>query len=297
MKVLVAENEHYLAQSIVSKLSDLGYICESATTKEEAFEHKDIDVLVLSTNINEQNFQPIIDRFKNSIIILLVSYVNNDTIGEPLKNGADDFLVKPIMIELLTKKIEHYTLFNRLEKESRSVKNYIKNSLYSNNFVEPAKEQELPLLIRTNNKNNADYFAIKLAEILNLGFEFVSSTDAVGSDVLSSFKKSDLIYITNFQNLKKQEKAKLINKIGKKNVILISNDLNEDYETEFAILDIKSDITDFATGNIMTVEEYVKHIILNYQNRYPDTKLSQKLGISRKSLWEKRKKYDIQKIR
>ncbi len=297
MKVLVVENEHYLAQSIITKLTNLNYICEAATTKEEAFEHKDIDVVVLSTNVNEQNFQPIIDKFKDSIILLLVSYVNNDTVGEPLKNGADDFLVKPIMIELLIKKIEHYTLFNRLQKESKSVRNYIKNSLYSNNFLEPAKDQDLPLLIKTNNKHNADYFAIKLAEILNLGFEFVNAADVVTSDILTTFKKSDLVYITNFQNLKRQEKSKVLNKIGTKNVIIVSNDLNEEYEVDFATLEIKSDVSDFATGNIMTVEDYVKHVILNYQDRYPDTKLSEKLGISRKSLWEKRKKYDIQKNR
>ena len=32
-----------------------------------------------------------------------------------------------------------------------------------------------------------------------------------------------------------------------------------------------------------------------YQAKYPDTELSKKLGISRKSLWEKRKKYDVAK--
>ncbi|MCV6608514.1 MAG: response regulator [Campylobacterales bacterium] len=297
MKVLVVENEHYLAQSIISKLSNLNYICESATTKEEAFEHREIDVLVLSTNISEQNFQPIIEKFRNSIIILLVSYVNNDTVGEPLKNGADDFLVKPIMIEHLIKKIEHYTLFNRLEKESKSVKNYIKNSLYSEGFIEPNKEQQLPLLIKTNNKNNADYFAIKLAELRNLSFEYINSVDVLSGDGLNRFTKGDLVYITNFHNLKRQEKTKLIGKIGIKNVIIVSGDLNEDYEVDFPSIEIKSEMTDFSVGNIMTVEDYVKHIIVSHQDKYPDTKLSEKLGISRKSLWEKRKKYDIQKNR
>ncbi|EAH7702103.1 hypothetical protein EPD12_06325, partial [Campylobacter upsaliensis] len=35
--------------------------------------------------------------------------------------------------------------------------------------------------------------------------------------------------------------------------------------------------------------------ILSYQNVFADTELSKKLGISRKSLWEKRKKYEISK--
>ncbi|EAI2944688.1 hypothetical protein IEC40_001809, partial [Campylobacter jejuni] len=46
---------------------------------------------------------------------------------------------------------------------------------------------------------------------------------------------------------------------------------------------------------ILTIDEYVKYVIINYQNIFPDTDLSKKLGISRKSLWEKRKKYEISK--
>ena len=48
-------------------------------------------------------------------------------------------------------------------------------------------------------------------------------------------------------------------------------------------------------SNIMTINDYVKMMVLSYQNKYPDTELSKKLGISRKSLWEKRKKLDIEK--
>ena len=40
-------------------------------------------------------------------------------------------------------------------------------------------------------------------------------------------------------------------------------------------------------------KDYVKFIVLNYQHKFPDTELSKKLGISRKSLWERRKKYGI----
>ena len=51
----------------------------------------------------------------------------------------------------------------------------------------------------------------------------------------------------------------------------------------------------FDRGDILSIDDYVKYIILNFQNKFPDTELSKKLGISRKSLWEKRKKYGITK--
>ena len=36
-------------------------------------------------------------------------------------------------------------------------------------------------------------------------------------------------------------------------------------------------------------------MVLSFQDKYPDTELSKRLGISRKSLWEKRKKFGIEK--
>ena len=46
---------------------------------------------------------------------------------------------------------------------------------------------------------------------------------------------------------------------------------------------------------VIPIEDYIKQIIINFQGQLPDTELSKRLGISRKSLWEKRKKYGIQK--
>ena len=48
-------------------------------------------------------------------------------------------------------------------------------------------------------------------------------------------------------------------------------------------------------GEILTIEDYVKNILVSFQDKYPDVELSKKLGISRKSLWEKRKKHGIYK--
>ncbi len=45
----------------------------------------------------------------------------------------------------------------------------------------------------------------------------------------------------------------------------------------------------------MSINDYIKTIVINHQNRYPDTELSKRLGISRKSLWEKEKKLEIDK--
>ncbi|MDO8454756.1 MAG: hypothetical protein Q7S59_09315, partial [Sulfurimonas sp.] len=79
--------------------------------------------------------------------------------------------------------------------------------------------------------------------------------------------------------------------IADKGAIIASTDKIDD--VEYKVLEIKSENNIFDQGEILPIEDYVKFVILNYQHKFPDTELSKKLGISRKSLWEKRKKYDI----
>jgi DNA-binding NtrC family response regulator len=59
------------------------------------------------------------------------------------------------------------------------------------------------------------------------------------------------------------------------------------------MLEIEVTKKSFLDDEILSIEEYIKFIIQNHQHKLPDTELSKRLGISRKSLWEKRKKYGI----
>ena len=64
MKILIIENEIYLAQSIAAKLSDLGHVCDLASTTKDALRNEPYDVVLLSTNISGQDFYPVIDAYK-----------------------------------------------------------------------------------------------------------------------------------------------------------------------------------------------------------------------------------------
>ncbi|MFK0421729.1 hypothetical protein ACISNW_03420, partial [Campylobacter jejuni] len=66
MKVLIIENEIYLAQSISIKLSDAGYSCEIINSFDEYNGEKYYDINLLSTNTN--NFLKAVGQFKHSII-------------------------------------------------------------------------------------------------------------------------------------------------------------------------------------------------------------------------------------
>ena len=43
----------------------------------------------------------------------------------------------------------------------------------------------------------------------------------------------------------------------------------------------------------LSIDEYTRRFVLNFQERYNDTEMARILGISRKTLWEKRKRWNL----
>ncbi|MBD3796164.1 MAG: response regulator [Campylobacterales bacterium] len=291
MKILIIENEVYLAQSIATKLGELGHVCEMCTSTKDAIRGNNYDVVLLSTNINGQDFNPVIETFKNSIVILMVSYISNDTVSKPLSAGAKDYILKPFMIEELVRKIDHYQDYERLKKRNLAYEKYL-NHAFSNAKNEISIDNvDLPIFISSNFQKYADAFAFEYAKAQNLPIHFVTLSDPKALTEIENLPQNTIIYLIDYQTLKKTDKKLFCDLIANKKAIIASTDKIDDVQHK--VIEIKSDSNVFDKNEILSIEDYVKFIILNYQDKYPDTELSKKLGISRKSLWEKRKKYDI----
>ncbi len=293
MKILIIENEVYLAQSIATKLGELGHICEMCTSTKDAIRSISYDIVLLSTNINGQDFNPVIETFKNSIVILMVSYISNDTVSKPLSAGAKDYILKPFMIEELVRKIDHYQDYEKLKKRNEAYEKYLAYTFENAKHGQDLENIELPLFVSSNFQKYADAFVFEYAQKKNLPLYFISLNETKALSEIESLPQNSIIYIIDYQTLKKSQKRIFCELIADKKAIILSSDKIED--VEYPVIEIKSENNVFSRGEILPIEDYVKFIVLNYQDKYPDTELSKKLGISRKSLWEKRKKYDIVK--
>ena len=294
MKILIVENEIYLSQSIATKLTELGHVCESAATVKDALTHDKFDAVLLSTNVSGQDFYPIIEKYKNAIIILMVSYISNDTVTKPLKAGANDYILKPFMIEELARKLSHLQDYIIFKKENETYKSYIEHLLKKNDSHSITNKTKLPLLLKVNYQKISDAIVFDYAKQYNDSFTFISLEDADAIEQIKKIKEEELLYLIGFQNIKKSEKSKVLALIQNRRAILSTTDLSEEID-EMEVLEIKNEEGTFEKGDILSIENYVKYIITKYQSKFPDTELSKKLGISRKSLWEKRKKYGISK--
>ena len=293
MKILIVENEIYLAQSIASKLSEEGHSCDMTSSAKDALKGVPYDVVLLSTSINIQDLNPVIEAYKSAVIILMVSYISNDTVSKPLAAGAKDYIIKPFMIEELIRKIEHYQDYERLKHQNSTYKKYLEHNFESIQLEENFDNLELPILLSSNLQKYSDAFAFAYAEHHNKPLHFISLATPKALNEIQKVPASSVVYITDLHLIKKPDREPLRELIMARDTILASTDKVDD--CEFNVIELKSDKHILEDGDILPIEEYVKYVVLNYQHKFPDTELSKKLGISRKSLWEKRKKYGIVK--
>ncbi len=293
MNVLIIENEIYLAQSIASKLSDLNHNCDITSSVKEGLKGTPYDVVLLSTNISGQDIYPVIETYKNAVVILMVSYISNDTVSKPLAAGAKDYILKPFMIEELIRKIQHFQQHERLKRQNQTYERYLTHTFNAINVNEDLDKIELPLFICSGYQKYADAFAFRYAAHHDKPIQFISLSSAKAFTDIAGINDDSVLYITDFQNLKKSEYKAFYELIQERSCIIASTDPID--HPPFRVIEIESDNHLFDQGEILPIEEYVKYIMIHFQNRFPDTELSKKLGISRKSLWEKRKKYGIVK--
>ncbi len=293
MKILIVENEIYLAQSIASKLTEIGYKCDIATTITDALKQEKYDSVLLSTNISGQNFYPVIEKHKASIIILMISYISNDTVSNPIKAGANDYIQKPFMIEELVRKLKYLSDFNTTNKENITYKRYIKHIFESTNIPAINTKIKFPAIIKTNSQKLSDAIVFDYCSKTNQPFIFISLTSSNAIEQILKADKDEIIYLSELQKLKKSEKTKLFEVVKDRLAFISTTDLTED--VPFYYIEVSSNSKMLNHDEILSIDDYVKYIILNFQNKFPDTELSKKLGISRKSLWEKRKKYGLNK--
>lgn len=291
MNVLIVENETYLAQSIAARLIGNGHNCIITSCIEETTYREDIDLLLLSTNAVGQNYKDIIEKHKQSIIILMVSYVSEDTVSKPLRMGAKDYIIKPFIMDELIRKIEHYRGYKELLKDIEFFNNYF--SFIQNELQTPTlPNYNPPILIKASSQRSADIYAMKYAIERGIRFHFLSLKVVDWGGY--KFSNNEIYYITNSEDLNKYEKRDFLDFISKYNCIISM--VSDDKVLFNQIVDITNMANNLEIGSeILSVKEYERIVITKFEGRYPDIELAKKLGMSRKSLWEKRKKYGIAK--
>lgn len=283
MKILIIESESYLAQSIANKLGALGHECTNAASLAAAAAlAEEFEAVLLSTSWSGASFYPLIEKFRRSIIILMVAYVDSETVLNPVKAGATDYIQKPFMIEELIKKIEHYAQFRSLKSQNEAYEALLKEISLSCEIPHTRLAQiKFPLLLRGDAAARAAA-VFKIALALKSRLKILS---AQSPELLE--RGAEIFYAPDFDSLSGAQKEKFLSKTKSMRLIAGSIGAQKGFSDEITLGSSKE------RSEILSIEEYVKLTIVAHQDEYFDSDLAAALGISRKSLWEKRKKYGI----
>jgi DNA-binding NtrC family response regulator len=294
MNILIIENEIYLAQKIVSRLLDDGHSCDYVESINIENLTKDYDTVLISTSLPSAIYKAIIKKYAgNSIILLLVSYISDETVTEPIKLGAKDYIMKPFLMDELVRKIYHYKDCRSMKRELAVLREYFNFTMSEIDTSSITLPLSFPILIETNCQSYSDKLVFELSNKLDLPINFISLSSNSWQKNLANLDDKAIIYLTDFHILKRNIKDQLIKQIADKNCVISTLEAEDDFSYRKIVFNNDKKMLD--NTQIMSINDYVKLMVTTYQNKYPDTELSKKLGISRKSLWEKRKKLEIEK--
>jgi DNA-binding response OmpR family regulator len=164
MNLLIIEDERDLRKSMISYLSQEGYLCESAENYEEGLEKinsYDYDCFIIDIMLPKGSGLDLIKEIKKKgsesgiIIVSAKSALGDKIVG--LEHGADDYLVKPYYLSELNARIKSLIRRTSFQGNSDVVFNEITikpNSrqvfVYENELSLTAKEYELLLFFISN---------------------------------------------------------------------------------------------------------------------------------------------------
>lgn len=202
MKILIVEDEAELAKSISEYLSEENYLCENASTFNEAMnkiEAFDYDCILLDIMLPDGNGLKILEELKkqgkqDGVIIISAKNALDDKI-EGLKLGADDYLTKPFHLSELMARV--YSIIRRKQFSSSNVvkQNELQIDLLAktvavNNELITLTKKEFDLLIYFIGNKNKVISKSTLAEHLSGDFaDMLDNHDFVYAHVKNLKKK------------------------------------------------------------------------------------------------------------
>ena len=202
MKILIIEDEEELAKSIAEYLSTENYLCEFASTFNEAMDKTEIfnyDCILLDITLPGGNGLKILEALKkeskqDGVIIISAKNALDDKI-RGLQIGADDYLTKPFHLAELTARI--YSVIRRKQ--------------FSNSNIVEQNELQIDLLAKTVSVNDRPVALTK--KEFDLLIYFIGNKNKVISksalaehlsgDFADMLENHDFVY-AHVKNLKKK---------------------------------------------------------------------------------------------
>jgi response regulator of citrate/malate metabolism len=289
MKILIVNEEHYFAQKLVARFEDEKYICTIAQNIDdiEGF----YNTILISTENRSVDTLKVIKKNPNSIIILLAPFLSDDTVNTHLNAGATDYVIRPFSVDEIMRKIKHYAKFRKLQEENLILKDQY--SFIFRKVKQVSHKYTFPLVLTSSSTLDADKLAFDIAKKEDKDLETIVLNTKTPFKYNAQEHDDKVLYFCGMNNLTKTQQLDFCQAMEHHNVIIYQDKCFE--PDGYMCIKLKEQKRILEEQDIMSINDYIKYIVTNFEDKFPDTKLSAMLGISRKSLWEKRKKLGVEK--
>ena len=288
--ITIIEKEILLANDISEKLRRSGYKTEVFDCIEKAAHSSRGDVYLLSTVFSMKSTKAFIQKFKHRSILLLVSHKSNETLNEPIKLGAKDYIMKPLSMDILIKKIEHYQEFEKLKFKNalyREYHNYVLKDIALEEYI---NKINFPMIIITNNIAYIDQLVLAYGKRRNINIMFISLVDKNWREKMQSVSEEQPLYFSGLESLNAKERKSLFDKLeGRKFIVSSFINVSQPYQTMEIVVQSNS----LYKNEILPITGYAIMVIKSLQYKMSDIAISEKLGYTRKKVASLRKKYEL----
>ncbi|WP_104695608.1 response regulator [Helicobacter salomonis] len=282
-KVLIIEDEVHLAQSISNALAGLGYRCQSVSSIFHNFK-EDYDVVLVSSKVCVDRCEHFVRKNSKAITIMMASFISEDSVNRPIQAGARDYILKPFKMDDLIRKITYHKSYQETLARARAYDKYL-DFMLTQQDLSAHVEHPLPLVVHSHTQSSADLFVLNYARIHRLDLEFFSLKHTPLELMQGTF------YATHLETLKGTERDKCLRALRDKQAILSFVGAGSlDFEP---VITLEAEEPSSMPLELLSIQDYEKHAIVQFGPFYTDTQLAKQLGISRKSLWEKRRRYNL----
>ena len=290
MIITIIEKEILLANDISEKLKRSGYQTEVFECIKKASRESKGEVYLLSTVFSMNSTKAFIQKFRQKPILLLVSHKSSETLTEPMNLGAKDHLMKPVSIDILVKKIEHYQEFEKLKFKNTLYGRYHDYVLKDIPFEAYINQISFPMIITTNNIVYIDQLILAYAKRKNTDIAFISLYTKNWRDQIHIIHQDQPFYLSGLESLNVKERNSLFDKLeGRKFIVSSFVKVNKPYKT----MDVVVQSSSLCKNEILSISGYALMVIKSLQYKMSDIAISEKLGYTRKKVASLRKKYDL----
>jgi CheY-like chemotaxis protein len=292
MRICIVEKEKLLIINIQEHLIRQGYSVEYFSTTHQAIEESTAEIFLFSTVFSPGEIKKFMKKFEEKTILLLVNHKSNETLTVPLALGANDYFMKPVILDVLDNKIKHFESYEILKKNHSLYANYHKYLLKDVDIEKYINMISFPMIIVTNNIGFLDQLVLEYANLKQIDMVYVSLSSKNWKAKVKSCNTDDTLYLSGLETLGAKDSNILFEMLKNKSFVVSSfMSVDRPYRT----VEIITKETSVGEDEILSIADYSLMVLKSMQYRFPDVKIAEKLGYSRKKVASLRKKYNVVK--